>query len=234
MKIAVFSDVHGNYLNLISFYESALKLGVDEFICLGDLCNYYPDNKKVIDFIIEKKITCILGNHDEIYSKGIPLTIQKKIDYRFDEDLLNSQDHTAFLKTLPLTIQKKYVDLNLCFCHAAPTDYLYTYIYPDTELDQFMDNDFDVIFFGHTHRQFFKTYKNKTFCNVGSVGLPRDNGSMMGFATFDTTTKQIELYRKKSNKTDTLKLYSSHINDDVIAVLNREEELNYKYTLIND
>ena len=97
-----------------------------------------------------------------------------------------------------------------------------------------MDNNFDVIFVGHTHRQFLKTYKNKIFCNVGSIGLPRDNGSMMGFATFDTATKHIELYRKKSNKIDILKLYSSNINDDVIAVLNREEELNYKYTLIND
>ncbi len=234
MKIAVFSDVHGNYLNLVSFFESADKLNIDKFICLGDLCNYYSDNLKVIDLIKKRKINCLLGNHDELYIKDTRISEKKKSDYNFDISLLESKEHVNFLKTLPLKFEITENNISILFCHASPNDFLYTYIYPDTDLSQFNNIKHNIVFVGHSHRQFLRQEGDKMFCNVGSIGLPRDNGSLMGFAIFDTDDLSITLYRKKIDIDGVIERYENKINIDLIELLNRKETINYKYTLINE
>jgi putative phosphoesterase len=232
MRIAVFSDVHGNYLNLISFYESALKLNIDKFICLGDLCNYYPENKKVIDFIKENKIICLLGNHDEFYSNNIALTEEKKTAYNFDDKLLECKEQISFLNQLPKFYEINENGKSLFFCHASPKDLLYTYIYPNSDLSIYDNFNKDIVFIGHTHRQFLRQNGNTIFCNVGSIGLPRDNGSLMGFAVIDTTDFNIVLYRKEINSKNIKAFYSDLVNNDVLDLLERRENLDYNYTLI--
>jgi len=233
LKIAVFSDVHGNYLNLLSFYESSLEMRIDKYICLGDLCDYYPDNKKVIDFVKEKKITCVLGNHDEFYLPGKTLSQEKKNAYNFDENLLESKSTLDFLNNLPLKFELKVNNKFVLFCHASPNDFLNTYVYPDTDLKTYETIPYDIVFMGHTHRQFLRQEKNKIFCNVGSIGLPRDNGTLMGFAVLDTDTMDVLLYRKKIDIKKVVKTYGSFINEKLIELMNRTETLNYPYTLLN-
>lgn len=53
-------------------------MNIDKYICLGDLCNYYPDNEKVINLINSKNIICLLGNHDELYISDKLLSDEKK------------------------------------------------------------------------------------------------------------------------------------------------------------
>lgn len=234
MKIAIFSDVHGNYVNLLSFYEASLKLGIDKYICLGDLCNYYPDNEKVINFIKEKKFICLLGNHDKFYLPSKTLSEEKKKAYNFKESTLNDIESINFLKSLPLKYELSDNGASLLFCHASPKDLLYTYIYPDSDLSQYKELPYQFIFVGHTHRQFKRNYESITFCNVGSIGLPRDNGLLMSFAVFDTITKEIVLYRKKINESLVLENYKEFVNQDVIQLLSRSEEINFKYILLDE
>jgi putative phosphoesterase len=233
LKIAVFSDVHGNYLNLLSFYESSLEMGIDKYICLGDLCDYYPDNKKVIDFVKEKKITCVLGNHDEFYLSSKPLSQEKKNAYNFDENLLETKSALDFLNNLPLKYELKVNNKSALFCHASPDDFLNNYVYPNTDLKTYDTIPYDIVFMGHTHRQFLRQEKNKTFCNVGSIGLPRDNGSLMGFAILDTDTLNVLLYRKKIDIETVVQTYGSFVNEKLIELMNRTETLNYPYTLLD-
>jgi putative phosphoesterase len=232
LKIAVFSDVHGNYINLLSFYESASKLNIDKYICLGDLCNYYPDNLKVIDLIKEKNTLCLIGNHDELYISGKELSEEKKIAYNFDEKLLQSEKHILYLKSLPSKYELTTKNASILFCHASPDDLLYSYIYPDSDLSIYDNIKYNIVFIGHTHRQFIRTYKNKIFCNVGSIGLPRDNGLLLGFAIFDTETLNITLYRKKIDIEAIKSKYNNFTTPDVIEMLNRKEIINYSYTQI--
>lgn len=232
MKIAVFSDIHGNYLNLLSFYESALSLNIDSYICLGDLCNYYPDNTKVIDLVKEKTTICTLGNHDELYISGKEWPEEKKIAYNFDQKLLLSEKHILYLKRLPLKYELVTKNASILFCHASPFDLLYSYIYPDSDLSVYENIPYDIVFVGHTHRQFIRTYKNKIFCNVGSIGLPRDNGSLFGFAVIDTEDLNITLYRKKIDIEAIKSSYGKLTTNAVIEMLDRKEIINYSYTQI--
>jgi hypothetical protein len=82
---------------------------------------------------------------------------------------------------------------------------------------------------GHTHRAFLKTHQNKVFCNVGSVGLPRDNGSLLSFVILDTDDMSIQLYRKEIAINQVKMQYQSSTPDQVIGMLDRQEILNHQY-----
>jgi len=229
MRIAIFSDVHGNYINLLSFFESTTEMNIDKYICLGDVCNYYPDNEKVINLINSKNIICLLGNHDELYISDKLLSDEKKAKYCFDEELKKDENIKSFFKKLPQSLEINENGKSLFFCHASPIDLLNTYVYPDTDLNMYNNVPYDYIFMGHTHRQFLTEHHNKVFCNVGSIGLPRDNGSLMGFVILDTLDMSIKLYRKQID-VDMVKLhYQVNTPVSVIALLDRQEVLNYPY-----
>ncbi len=231
MKYCIFSDVHGNYINLVDMFKSTLKLSIDKYICLGDVCNYYTENIRVIDFLIENNIECIRGNHDELYLTQHILSPQKLKSYNFDNKLRDSNKHIDYLSNL-----KDHIILDgrqkVLLCHGSPNNYTNEYIYPDSKLSSFENCGFDIVFFGHTHRQFLRKHKNIIFCNVGSVGQPRDNGLLFGFITFDSEKNIISLYRKLANKSLLLSSYGNLVPNEVIQMLDRKEIIDYPYTLI--
>lgn len=233
MRYCIFSDVHGNLSNLLDFFSCTSELGVDEYICLGDLCNYYPDNKAVIELVISKDIKCILGNHDEFYTKPESLPVERKQAYNFQEELLTSDYHVNYLRSLPRSISVSG-DSQVLFCHGSPHDLTNEYLYPDSDLTRFKELKYDYVFCGHTHRQFVRNSGNIIFCNVGSVGMPRDNGSLFGFAIFDEGNQEIQLYRKTIDIDEIVTKYAGKVPDEVIRLLDRREKLEFKYTLIND
>lgn len=212
-------------------YNSTSDLKIDQYICLGDLCNYYPDNKEVIDFFIEKEIQCVLGNHDQLYIAEHHLSADRMRAYNYDFDLEQSSRHIGFLKSLP---EKIILGENskILLCHGSPNDFTNEYVYPDTDLARFANCDFDVIFSGHTHRQLLRSFGSKVFCNVGSVGLPRDNGSLLGFAIFDSELDTISLYRKAVDKDALINKYKNVVPTEVLTMLSREEPINFPYTLL--
>lgn len=212
-------------------YSAASELGVDKYLCLGDLCNYYTDNDKVVDFIIEKKIQCLLGNHDEFYAYGHHLNEQKLKAYNFDEKFADLQEYQTFLRSLPRAIVDEGIK-RILFCHGSPLNLTSGYVYPDTDLAPFSDCEFDIVFFGHTHRQFLKTYCGKVFCNVGSVGMPRDNGLLFGFAIYDSITSEISLYRKVAERDRLIERYRDLVPMEVIDLLDRNEIINFPYILL--
>jgi len=212
-------------------YNSTTDLNIDKYICLGDLCNYYSDNKEVIDFFIEKKIECVLGNHDQLYITEHHLSADRMRAYNYDFDLEQSSRHIAFLNGLPEKIVL-HENSRILLCHGSPNDFTNEYIYPDTDLARFANCDFDVIFSGHTHRQFLRFFGSKVFCNVGSVGLPRDNGSLLGFVIFDSESGAISLYRKTVDKDALIKKYQNTVPTEVLTILSREEPINFPYKLL--
>ena len=64
MKVAIISDIHGNYEALKAVYEDIKSSNIDGIFCLGDLIGYGPESERVVEFIIDKGIPCILGNHE--------------------------------------------------------------------------------------------------------------------------------------------------------------------------
>jgi serine/threonine protein phosphatase 1 len=62
----VIGDIHGAYRALIQCIErSGFKRESDHLICLGDICDGWPETKRCMDELLRiENLTYILGNHD--------------------------------------------------------------------------------------------------------------------------------------------------------------------------
>lgn len=63
----VISDIHGAYKALIQCFErSGFDKSQDLLICLGDVCDGYPEVDKCFDELLSvKNLVYLIGNHDE-------------------------------------------------------------------------------------------------------------------------------------------------------------------------
>jgi bis(5'-nucleosyl)-tetraphosphatase (symmetrical) len=112
-RILIIGDVHGcldEFKELIETCEK--KEEIEEIYQVGDLVNKGPKSLEVIDYVIKKKVKCILGNHDEV----AVLSYEKKnktIDW---VEKMNETQYN-YLKTLPL--YRKIPEYNLLLVHAG-------------------------------------------------------------------------------------------------------------------
>ena len=65
MKLAVFTDIHGNLEALKTIINDIKSKNVDEIICLGDTIGLGSESKECLDLIIENNIKRI-----DSYKKG--------------------------------------------------------------------------------------------------------------------------------------------------------------------
>ena len=70
MLYGIISDLHSNLEALDAVLEYAEGLGVQKYICLGDVVGYNANPKEVIDKLRElNPVAVIKGNHDEYVSQ---------------------------------------------------------------------------------------------------------------------------------------------------------------------
>lgn len=63
-KIAAIGDCHGDIDSLTRLYSKLEWLSLDEIWGLGDLIDRGPDSGGVVQFFREKRMRCVMGNHD--------------------------------------------------------------------------------------------------------------------------------------------------------------------------
>ena len=107
MKIALISDIHGNYDALKEVFKEIDKLKIKEVYCLGDIVNYYYEPDKCINLLIKKKVKCIKGNHEKIFLKSLKnKTLRNFFASRYGNSIhINHEKikkkHLNFIKSLP-------------------------------------------------------------------------------------------------------------------------------------
>lgn len=190
MKLGVISDAHGN----IGGFDAACRIladaKVDRLIYLGDAVGYIPD-VMVVRRLIESKLTWIAGNHEVMLLEEEPETSDA---YRLQalKAKLSTRE-MDFIRALPRSLSLELDGTRCLFVHGSPNDPTYGYVYHDTELATVGGADHDVVFMGHTHRPFVRSYCNTTFVNVGSCGLPRDASARGSACLFDTISREARL-----------------------------------------
>jgi len=69
--------------------------------------------------------------------------------------------------------------------HGSPTNPVFGYVYPDTDLSSLgLQPDVTVVL-GNTHRPFIRRHGDATVVNIGSCGLPRDCGRLGAVGILD-------------------------------------------------
>src|SRR5688572_26532849 len=104
MRIAIFSDVHGNIEALEKILAAFKEEGaIDRYVCLGDIVGYGADPEACCTRIRELVSVCLLGNHDA--------AVAGRMDYSYYYDAARealdwcaerlSDQNMRWLKSLP-------------------------------------------------------------------------------------------------------------------------------------
>lgn len=193
--IGVLSDAHGNDLVFRRVLDALSKLGAERFIFLGDAVGYIPSVDVLVTLMgMGTRVQCILGNHEQMLLDGqYPERLESVYQIKATRELL-TPDQIAFVASWPRYREIEYPCGRALFVHGSPHDYQNGYVYPDTELDVF-NVPHDLVFMGHTHRAFLRRHGARRFINVGSCGLPRDDGRFASAVLFDPETGDARLIR---------------------------------------
>jgi len=183
VKIAVLSDIHGNYVALRKCLEHAKKQQIDYYLFLGDYLGEfpYPQETMKILYDMRKQYQCVFirGNKEDYWinrrkgencdwkdgNKSVGAMI-----YCYENLIPKDID---FFETLPISKSVRFGDCEpILICHGAPTNNR-AKLLPDDDkiLEAVNDCPEKYILCGHTHIQGIVLDAQKTILNPGAVGV---------------------------------------------------------------
>lgn len=186
MKIAVFSDIHGNIFALEAVLKDIERHRPEVTVCLGDLVGYNPFPNEVVQKIRSLAIPTIMGNYDQ----GVGFDLDDcGCAYRSSEEKARGHisltwtrkvvnpENKAFLRNLLSRYEIKHSAYHLLFVHGSPRR-INEYLFPDRPDSSFLhmmqNEEANVLVCGHTHIPFAREVGTLKVINDGSVGLPKD------------------------------------------------------------
>ena len=200
MKLAVFSDIHGNIYAFKKALDQMRKIGVDEYIFCGDAVGYYYHSNEVIEALRGlKKLHSVVGNHDLLFldifqgDNDVKSYIEK-----YGVSLSNlkqsiTYENFIFLKNLVSKRSLVIDNIKILLVHGSPWDPINEYVYPSHDFSKYRALDFDLVFQGHTHYRMKVKEGSCKIINPGSIGQPRD-GKGPSFVVYDTLRKKTEFH----------------------------------------
>ena len=207
MRMAIFSDVHGNLPALEAVLADIQAQQFDATYCLGDLVGYGPFPNEVIERICRDQIPTIMGNYDDGvgFERDDCGCAYREADEkrRGDQSLAWTKAHVtaenkAFLRTLAHDVRFEADGRRVLLVHGSPRK-INEYLFEDRPLSSFQrlaaSSHADIIVYGHTHKPYTKFVDDVLFVNVGSVGKPKDGDWRACYAVLDTRSPAAEFVR---------------------------------------
>ncbi len=184
MRVAVLSDIHGNFQALESVMEDIKLNKCEKILCLGDLAMAGPQPRMVIDYIRQQNNwEVIQGNTDKLIAdfspkvfedvkKGFPVMAHALAD----DVLVIEDDKKEYLKNLPPQKSLIIDGVKVLLVHGSPRRNNEDILpgMPLKEIEEMLVGvEEDIVFCGHTHMPAgYQTNNKQTVVNVGSVGRP--------------------------------------------------------------
>jgi putative phosphoesterase len=180
-RIGIISDIHGNYEALKAVLSELDKLNISKIYCLGDVVGYYSQVNECCNELRKRKIPTLIGNHDWYLASGGFCPRSKSVNDCLEyQRKVITKKNIYWLKSFPIQF---YLG-NLQMVHGGWSDPIDEYLF-DPKEEYFSRIHGKNFVSGHTHIQSLHKFKNKTYCNPGSVGMPRDNDPRAAFAIYD-------------------------------------------------
>ncbi len=179
MRIALISDIHGYLLPLEAVLADIERQGVDQIVCLGDVCALGPQPRQVLALLKELDCSCVMGNHDydllnpDALHESDPQIVIRATNWCIEQLREDDFEHLrSFRPTIDISLNEEH---NLFCFHASPrsrTEWLLATT-PDAELDDMLgERRATVMAGGHTHVPLLRRHKDVLIVNPGSVSLP--------------------------------------------------------------
>ena len=180
MRIAVISDIHGNFFALDVILTDIEQEAIDQIVCLGDAIQGGPQPAQTVRRLRELHCPIVMGNADAWLLTGRNTSLHEQITEsqlatRMWSLAQLSEDDLAWIGRFQPTVE---LDLEagkklLCF-HGSPHSFD-DILLPDTPEEEFQRllGGFDVALMtgGHTHTQQLRRLGDAWYFNPGSVGL---------------------------------------------------------------
>lgn len=214
MRIAIFSDVHGNLTAFEAVLTDIEQRGADEIVFAGDLCLMGARPQECVELLRQRDdILALYGNTDEMVDSPPLLSRDIEEEERRRWQLVHdvatwtreslSEMNRAWLRELPFhrrfspTVQPQD---DLFIVHANPVD-VHQVIHPPLSMQQQLygeikqsDEDLHsllgdlitgVLAFGHLHIPSIRTWNDITLLNVSSVSMPGDGDPRAKYALLE-------------------------------------------------
>jgi putative phosphoesterase len=208
MRMAIFSDIHGNLPALESTLADITAQQPDRVYCLGDLVGYAPFPNEVTERIRDERFPTIMGNYDDgvgFDRDECGCAYREVSDRELGQRSLEwTKAHTtaankAFLRTLVPEIRFEADGRRVLLVHGSPRK-MNEYLFEDRALSSFQrlakSSNADVIVFGHTHVPYTKEVDGVLFVNVGSVGKPKDGDPRGCYGMLDLASDRVVMFRR--------------------------------------
>jgi len=179
--LAIISDIHANLEALTAVLAAGKELGIDEWVCLGDMVGYGADPNECVELVRARCSVVLLGNHDEAaVAEGEPPGFNP---WAAEAILWTQQalqdEHKQYLRERPL---RHETDL-ATYVHSTPIrPEEWEYILSAADALACADGfSTPLCFVGHSHQPAIYELPARTpdgpsrwLVNAGSVGQPRD------------------------------------------------------------
>ncbi|MFB2937906.1 metallophosphoesterase [Aerosakkonemataceae cyanobacterium BLCC-F154] len=192
-KIAIISDIHGNFSGLQTVMTDIENCGCNRIICLGDLVDGGDYNDEVVRFLRDNQIACVRGNHDEFNNLELAKDVQEFID----------------------SLPNEIVELDRIYTHISPRIKKNTISSPVEAWNVFCEISYRIVFVGHVHvplifgekceefgsstvyefnygEPFHLDLKDRYVISVGAVGYGRDQIKKLRYVIYNQTENSVE------------------------------------------
>jgi predicted phosphodiesterase len=180
-RIALISDIHGNFVSLKVVLADIEQQNVNEIIFLGDAATLGPQPHEVLYLLRQLGCPCIIGNHETYLFKPSLGKAYMGGTQWFSDVLtwcrarLTPEDYKYMRSFQPMLKVKLEGDSTLICFHGSPrrhTDNIFATT-PTEIVDEMLSGRRATIMAGgHTHIQMMRQHNGILIVNAGSVGLP--------------------------------------------------------------
>lgn len=202
MKLALLSDIHGNYYALKAVLDILKHKNIDTLIIAGDFVGYYFWPVEVFELLKEWNLVAVCGNHDRmlksaINDKNYRFKVRNKYGSGLDIALEQLDKKTIeWLMCLPDSLKYETQEGVMLLCHGSPWD-KDEYVYPDADnmsFNRYADLGVRWVVQGHTHYPLYKKVDNVLLINPGSIGQPRNMKLGAQWALLDTISGEVAYF----------------------------------------
>jgi predicted phosphodiesterase len=158
VRYGVISDVHANLPALDAVLEALGRIGVDAYLCAGDLVGYGPEPNECVQAVKRLGAACVAGNHDLITVGALSDDRCERLareSLRWTRNALDEESRD-YLARLPRRLE---LPGDVVVAHGSlddPQQYVLRTDQAATELERLADAHpaAGILVLGHTHRAF--------------------------------------------------------------------------------
>jgi diadenosine tetraphosphatase ApaH/serine/threonine PP2A family protein phosphatase len=222
MRVAVISDIHGNWHALDAVLAAVDADAPDELWCLGDLVGYGPQPNRCTDEVRARAALCLVGNHDLASLDRIDLSDfhgEAAASVRWTRDTLSEEART-YLDSLPSSAERHGV----ASFHASPRDPVWEYVLSEEVAHAALTaTSTPLVLVGHSHVPLavvladghaeggvvtpgeLELGAGRWLANPGSVGQPRDGDPRAAYLLVDLDERRAHFRRVEYEIAETQK-----------------------------